>query len=311
MASGPNPFETLGLPADASKGDIKKAYKKLARKLHPDTNRNDPHAEEKFKRLGKHYQEALEAATNRDAGPPLPATAETSVGEPPPERHSSYDWANLGTVAGGVAQDIGAFLAHVLPRAPRALLVVALLLGFGTAGSWVIKGCGSIIHESQVQDDLKAMMPSSEPCSGTNVFSHEDRPAHAVGAITCGWHGSNYGYGRFNTLVAKFRNQRDVRRWFHAQLPRHFTLARAREGGCRAVNHRAPYRFSGDYHPIGSVACFRDGQENVFVWTLRKPRIGARAKALGNFTRAYRWWRVEAGPKEASFFGGNGLEKAK
>lgn len=48
-------YELLGVDRGASKDDIKKAFRKLARKYHPDVN-DAPDAEEKFKELGKAYE---------------------------------------------------------------------------------------------------------------------------------------------------------------------------------------------------------------------------------------------------------------
>ncbi len=48
-------YEILGLERDASKDDIKKAYRKLARKYHPDVNKS-PDAEEKFKEVKEAYE---------------------------------------------------------------------------------------------------------------------------------------------------------------------------------------------------------------------------------------------------------------
>ncbi len=48
-------YETLEIPATASESEIKKAYRKLARKYHPDVNK-DPQAEEKFKEINAAYE---------------------------------------------------------------------------------------------------------------------------------------------------------------------------------------------------------------------------------------------------------------
>jgi len=45
-------YEILGCKKDASQDDIKKAYRRLARKFHPDVNKN-PEAEERFKEIGE------------------------------------------------------------------------------------------------------------------------------------------------------------------------------------------------------------------------------------------------------------------
>jgi len=49
-------YDLLGVPVDASTEDIKKAYRRLAIKFHPDKNRDDPHAEERFKEIAIAYQ---------------------------------------------------------------------------------------------------------------------------------------------------------------------------------------------------------------------------------------------------------------
>src|SRR3954451_1659375 len=54
MARGPDYYKTLGVDKKASQDDIKKAYRKLAVKYHPDTN-PDAGAEEKFKQIAETY----------------------------------------------------------------------------------------------------------------------------------------------------------------------------------------------------------------------------------------------------------------
>lgn len=59
-------YEVLGVARDSSDDDIKKAYRKLAVKYHPDKNPGDKAAEEKFKELGEAY-EILSNADKRAA----------------------------------------------------------------------------------------------------------------------------------------------------------------------------------------------------------------------------------------------------
>ncbi len=49
-------YKILGVPKDATEKDIKTAYRKLARKLHPDVNPNDKSAQEKFKDVNEAYE---------------------------------------------------------------------------------------------------------------------------------------------------------------------------------------------------------------------------------------------------------------
>ena len=53
MAEKRDYYEVLGISKGASEEEIKKAYKKLARKYHPDMNPGDKEAEEKFKEINE------------------------------------------------------------------------------------------------------------------------------------------------------------------------------------------------------------------------------------------------------------------
>ena len=56
MAEKRDYYEVMGIPKNASEDEIKKAYRKLAKKYHPDLNPGDKNAEEKFKELNEAYE---------------------------------------------------------------------------------------------------------------------------------------------------------------------------------------------------------------------------------------------------------------
>ena len=54
-------YEVLSISRTATEEEVKRSYRKLAVKYHPDKNPGDPHAEEKFKELGEAYDVLMDA----------------------------------------------------------------------------------------------------------------------------------------------------------------------------------------------------------------------------------------------------------
>lgn len=82
-----DPYEVLGVRRDASEQEIKKAFRRLARELHPDVNAHDPRAEDKFKEAAEAYEILSDA-----------------------QRRATYDrYGHEGLRSGGISPNFDAF----------------------------------------------------------------------------------------------------------------------------------------------------------------------------------------------------------
>jgi len=82
-----DPYEVLGVGRDADEAQVKKAFRRLARELHPDVNAHDPDAEEKFKEAASAYEILSD-----------------------PDRRATYDrYGHDGLRTGGQEPDFGGF----------------------------------------------------------------------------------------------------------------------------------------------------------------------------------------------------------
>ena len=87
-----DPYKTLGVEKSATEEDIRKTYKKLAKKHHPDLNPGDKEAEERFKDISAAYALLNDPEKRRafDAG------EIDEMGQPKPERRFYRDYADAG-----------------------------------------------------------------------------------------------------------------------------------------------------------------------------------------------------------------------
>jgi curved DNA-binding protein len=93
-------YAILGVKKDASQDDIQKAYRKLARKLHPDVNKA-PEAEVKFKEIGEAY-EVLKDEDKRQKYDQYGSAWKRAqqTGAPPPGWEGSFDFGGMGGQGG-------------------------------------------------------------------------------------------------------------------------------------------------------------------------------------------------------------------
>jgi curved DNA-binding protein len=98
-------YQTLGVTKTASDKDIKNAYRKLARKYHPDLNPNDAEANKKFQQLN----EANEVLSDPDKRKKYDKYGENWQHGEEYERQTKQQARPQGSYAGGQAQDFGDF----------------------------------------------------------------------------------------------------------------------------------------------------------------------------------------------------------
>jgi molecular chaperone DnaJ len=119
MAQTRDYYAVLGVPASATQDEIKKQYRKLAAKHHPDKNPNDPKAAERFKEISEAYQVLGDAQKRKQydqmrqlgafggfGGGPRRGGAQPGAGAPFGAGGQSFRFEDLGDVGLGGIGDL-------------------------------------------------------------------------------------------------------------------------------------------------------------------------------------------------------------
>ena len=125
MPPKPDYYKTLGVGKNASEEEIKKAYRKLARQYHPDTNAGDKKAEERFKQISQAYDVLSDPEKRKqyDRG-----TGPFGGFNVPGGGFDTSSFGNVGDILSNLFGGGGA-AAAVVPARPAAFAARAFPLG--------------------------------------------------------------------------------------------------------------------------------------------------------------------------------------
>jgi len=111
-------YSTLGVERSASKDEIKRAYRKLARKYHPDVSK-EPEAEARFKEVAEAHEALIDPERRAAYDDIAQRQTRGQPFEPPPGWDSGYEFSGRGGAgtAGGQDADFSDFFSSLFGRA--------------------------------------------------------------------------------------------------------------------------------------------------------------------------------------------------
>jgi molecular chaperone DnaJ len=170
-------YKVLGVNKEASQDEIRRAYRKLARKYHPDANREDPKAEERFKDV-QHAYEVLSNPEKRREYDEGPRTFFGAGASPGGGGRTDANFSNLSDLFGNFG-DIFGSAGRTQPQTTRGEdVTVSVNLKFKDAlegvttriAAPVEEACGQCRGTGASPGTVRRMCPE---CSGRGIRSRD------------------------------------------------------------------------------------------------------------------------------------------
>ncbi len=180
-------YEVLGIDKNATAADIKSAYRKKAKESHPDLNKDDPHAEEKFKKIQEAYSVLSDESKRRmyDQFGHAGVSGGTAGGNP----YAGGAYTNFNTTdfdfgdifdsifGGGFGGGFSGFGGSQRNSGPRATRGSDILMQMDLTFDEAIYGCEKKFNIDVVEE--------CDECNGHGGFdSRECSTCHGSGTVT-------------------------------------------------------------------------------------------------------------------------------
>jgi DnaJ-class molecular chaperone len=184
MNYGVDYYAVLGVPKTASEDEIKKAYRKLARQYHPDTNPNNSAAEQKFKEVTdaydvlsdadkrRQYDQLRESPFGRMGG---------GAGRPNPAGGFEFNMGDLGGF-GGIEDILGSFFGgHARPE--RAMKGEDAEVETYISLKQALDGAQIEVPSARTNSRLKVRIPAGTYEGARIRVSGEGKPGYQSGDL--------------------------------------------------------------------------------------------------------------------------------